>query len=144
MSKGAPSWTSLWWEKSKKRATQNSAHIGDLNLPKGVWKVVVMNWPRWDKLLLLKFVNIQSPFSKRTDRAFHLWRQSDSSPGRRTFNITIQITDSVTWKGSRKKSTQPSAWVMLTKENFDLTKPRIESKKLMKLKLKEIFPLEIN
>ena len=56
----------------------------------------------------------------------------------------IQITDSLTWKGSRKKSTQRSAWVMLTKENFGLTKPRIESKKLMKLKLKEIFPLEIN
>ena len=39
---------------------------------------------------------------------------------RRAFNIKIQITDSVTWKGPRShyKSTQCSAWVMLTKDNF--------------------------
>ena len=33
----------LLWEKSQSRATRNTVHIGDLNLPKDIWKVVVMN-----------------------------------------------------------------------------------------------------
>ena len=84
------------------------------------------------------------PIHEKNGPSFSFMTAKWLFPRRITFFIKIQITDSVTWKGSHKKSTQRSAWVMLTKENFGLTKPRIESKKLMKLKLKEIFPLEIN